>query len=284
MNPTADLLERGLRALEHDGRGLPSLYIALLVFGRVVPLSVLAPLFLLRPAPALVRAGVALSLSVALAPLAYAHVPVDLASTTPDLLRVALQLSVEVLRGALFAFAVALPLMSLEAAGQWLDALRGAQNGGGAGPVFGGQVTPLAALLGMLSVALFFAFGGHRVALSAFAMGLELVPVGSALPSEAWPKLAERSARWGAAALVLTVSVGAPSALALVLIELSMGLMGRTAPQLPLHFASMPLRAAVGLVGVLLTVSVLLPHLPALFMSGVDEASAVLPLTAPRAP
>jgi flagellar biosynthesis protein FliR len=80
----------------------------------------------------------------------------------------------------------------------------------------------------------------------------------------------------------VTVSVGAPAALALALMELTMGLMGRTAPQLPLHFAGMPLRAAVGLVGLLLTVSVLVPLLPDLFMSGVAEGSAALPLT--RAP
>ena len=42
----------------------------------------------------------------------------------------------------------------------------------------------------------------------------------------------------------------------------------------------MPLRAALGLVGLLLTLGVLVPHLPELFASGMDEARAVLPLTA----
>jgi type III secretory pathway component EscT len=213
-------------------------------------------------------------LTLALVPLAVTQLRAAF-----DPLALPVLLVIEVLRGTLFALAVALPLMALEGAGQWLDGLRGAQNGGGAGPVFGGQTTPLGALLGLLSVAFFFAFGGHRVALAAFAAGFELVPIGAPLPNEAWAVIAERSMRWVAAALALTVSVAAPAALALVLVELTLGLMGRTAPQIPLHFVGMPLRAALGVLGLLLTLGVLVPHLPQLFLSGVDEARAALPLT-----
>lgn len=275
MSPTAQLIGELLRPLGTSWGEADPLHVALLVFARVTPLTVLAPFFLLRPAPALVRAGVALTLTLALVPLALVHLRVAI-----DPLLLPLLLVVEVLRGALFAVAVALPLMALEGAGQWLDTLRGAQNGSSAGPVFGGQTTPLGALLGLLSVALFFTFGGHRVALTAFAAGLELVPIGAPFPGEAWAVIAERGMRWVAAALTLTVSVAAPAALGLVLMELTLGLMGRTAQQVPLHFAGMPLRAALGLVGLLLTLGVLVPHLPELFASGVDEARAVLPLTA----
>jgi flagellar biosynthetic protein FliR len=86
--------------------------------------------------------------------------------------------------------------------------------------------------------------------------------------------------RWVAAALSLTVAVAAPAALGLVLMELTLGLLGRTAQQIPLHFAGMPLRAALGLVGLLLTLGVLVPHLPELFASGIREARVALPLTA----
>ncbi len=275
MSPTAQLIDELLRPLATEWGEADPLHVALLVFARVTPLTVLAPFFLLRPAPALVRAGVALVLTLALLPLGLAHLRVAV-----DPLALPLLLVVEVLRGALFALAVALPLIAIEGAGQWLDALRGSQNGSLTGPLFGGQSTPLGTLLGLLSVALFFTFGGHRVALTAFAAGLELVPIGAPLPGDAWGVIAERGMRWVAAALALTVSVAAPAALALVLVELTLGLLGRTAPQIPLHFAGMPLRAALGLLGLLLTLGVLVPHLPELFASGIDQGSAVLPLTA----
>lgn len=275
MSPTAQLITELLRPIGVAWGDVDPLHVALLVLARVTPLTVLAPLFLLRPAPALVRAGVALVLTLALVPLGLAHLRVAI-----DPLALPLLLVVEVLRGALFAVAVALPLLAIEGAGQWLDALRGAQNGSSSGPLFGGQSTPLGTLLGLLSVALFFTFGGHRVALTAFAAGLELVPIGAPLPGEAWAAIAERGMRWVAAALALTVSVAAPAALALALMELTLGLLGRTAPQIPLHFAGMPLRAAVGVAGLLLTLGVLVPHLPELFASGIDEGTSVLPLTA----
>ncbi|MEZ4324615.1 MAG: flagellar biosynthetic protein FliR [Polyangiales bacterium] len=280
MNPTAALLEACLRALD-PGVSVPPLHVGLLVLARLTPLTILGPLFLLRPAPPLGRAGVALVSTLALSPLAAAHANASLPSDalTPDALSLVVSLAVEVLRGALFALAIALPVVALEGAGQWLDTLRGAQQGGGSGPIFGGHLTPLGTWLSLFAVALFFAFGGHRVALEAFAAGFELVPVGTPLAGDAWPALAERSMRWVAAALALTVSIGAPAALALVLTELGMGLLGRTAPQLPLHFASMPLRASVGVLGLLLTLGVLVPLLPELFTSGIDEARTSLPLT-----
>jgi hypothetical protein len=129
MSSVADVFAALLRALDVQGGAAPPLHVALLVLARVTPLTVLAPFFLLRPAPPLVRAGVALALSAALAPLAYAHARFAFAPHELPLL-----LGVEALRGALFAFAVALPIMALEGAGQWLDALRGAQHGGGSGP------------------------------------------------------------------------------------------------------------------------------------------------------
>ena len=56
MNPTAALLEACLRALD-PGVSVPPLHVGLLVLARLTPLTILGPLFLLRPAPPLGRAG-----------------------------------------------------------------------------------------------------------------------------------------------------------------------------------------------------------------------------------
>ena len=132
MSPTAQLIDELLRPLATEWGEADPLHVALLAIARVTPLTVLAPFFLLRPAPALVRAGVALVLTLALLPLGLAHLRVAV-----DPLALPLLLVVEVLRGALFALAVALPLIAIEGAGQWLDcaarrtgASRGRSSGG----------------------------------------------------------------------------------------------------------------------------------------------------------
>jgi len=65
--------------------------------------------------------------------------------------------------------------------------------------------------------------------------------------------------------LTLAVSFAAPALLALVVSDVALGLVARSAPQIPVHFAGMPLRSAVGIAALLLSLALLVPHLGELF-------------------
>jgi flagellar biosynthesis protein FliR len=60
---------------------------------------------------------------------------------------------------------------------------------------------------------------------------------------------------------------------AVVLVEATLGLMGRAAPALPVFFAGMPLRAAAGLGATLLALAVWLDELPGLFRRALELAA-----------
>ncbi|MFK7987332.1 MAG: flagellar biosynthetic protein FliR [Sandaracinaceae bacterium] len=236
-----------------------------LVAARVVPLAWLAPWLGWRGTAASVRVAVAVVLSMALTPLAL--------SVCPPLPAGVLTLSVmslrELLVGATFAVAVSVPLYALSWTGALVDRWRGSVSPAGPGP--------LATLHLAAGVVLFVSLGGHRLALAAFAATFSDLPPGSPADST----VALGVARVLADALVLSVALAAPTALAMVLVDVAMGLWGRIAPGLRAFLVALPLRAALGLAVALVSLSVALPRLAPVFASSIDAASDLVRPTSP---
>ena len=248
-----------------------------LVAARMAPLVLIAPWMAGRAAPALLRAAVVLALTVSLTPLALDHAP-----TIPDLPGIfALLMVREVLVGAVFAVTASLPLFALDWFGRLVDTWRGASMAEVLAPPTGERTSPLGDLQLMLGIAIFVSLGGHRLALEAFATGFVHVPVGQSSTASGLAVVALGTAQLVGQALAFAVALAAPAAVAIVLVEVALGLVARAAPQIPVFFAGMPLRAAVGLAAVLLTLSLVVDRLPDGFRGAIDAASR---LVAPLSP
>jgi type III secretory pathway component EscT len=246
------------------------LAVGALVAARLVPLALFAPFFALRASPTLLRTAVALALSVALEPLAAASAP-----ALPGALGLAALSLREALVGTLFAVAASLPLHALDWLGRLVDGWRGAGQGEVSTP--GGERTsPLGALTLLLGVAIFVTIGGHRLALAAFADGLTSSPVGAVSTVATVRAVALGGARLIADALTFAAALAAPAAVALVTVEVALGLVARATPQIPVFFAGMPLRAAVGLAAVLLSLSLVVERLPSAFRASIGAARGLV--------
>jgi type III secretion protein T len=251
--------------------------IGVLLAARVLPLVLVAPFLATRAAPVALRTGVGLVLVAALAPMAEAAAPPLPGGGAIPLLAVR-----EALLGATFAVAAAAPLHALDGAGRLIDGWRGASQGEVQAP--GGERTsPLGALYLTVGVALFVSSGGLRLAIAAFADGLRVGPLGPAAPtavasgtSGAALTVALGVARLVADALAFSFAVAAPAGVAVVVVDVGLGLLGRASPQIPTHFAGMPLRAAAGLGAALLGLSLVVDRLPAAFALAVTAASRLV--------
>lgn len=249
-----------------------ALSVGLLVAARLAPLTVLAPWLALRGAPPVLRAALILTLTAALFPIAAASAG-PLPSGVLPLGALALK---EALVGAVFAVVTALPLHALDWAGRLVDSWRGASLSEVIAPPTGERTSPLGDLYLMAGVVLFALLGGHRLAFAAFGEGLVVAPVGAVDVAAGAAGLLEGAARLSASALAFATALAAPAAVAIVLVELSLGLVGRSAPQLPLFFAGMPLRAAAGLAAALLGLAVLLGELPTAFGDAIEAAAGLV--------
>lgn len=229
------LAELGLGELASLPEGALGATLAI-VLARVAPLALIAPWMGGARAPWPLRLGLVGALALALLPAAIGVTP---PSTAPGLV---LALVREALVGGAFAVAISVPLFALEEAGAVIDRVRG------------GTGEALRTWYAMLGAALFFALGGHRVALVALAADLGRTPLGGALDG---PALALGTARIVTSALVLTAAFAAPAVALVLVTELALALWARASAGLEARLVAVPLRAVVALAAILLGLAML---------------------------
>ncbi len=207
-----------------------------LVAARLLPALWMIPALGGGRVPVPARLALALVLGWALRP--------DMApaiATGPLLLHLGLELSL----GCVLAVAASAVFFGARMAGEWVDAM--SQRPGGAFIVLEGEaMSPLGTLELLLACGLFFACGGPELFLEQFRESLRRLPPGE------WPSPADVAAaarlvlQAGAGALRVGAALAFPAAGALWLLEGVLAFAGRAAPQLPVYFVGMPLRAVLG--------------------------------------
>lgn len=265
-------MERLVEWLGGEDAIVRAISVGALVAARVAPLTILAPWLSMRATPPVLRAAIILGLTAVLVPLALESAP----AIPPNGLGVAMLAAREVLIGATFALATALPPYALDWAGRLVDTWRGASLAEVINPHTGERTSPVGDLYLLMGVVLFLLLGGHRIALAAFAHGLRAVPVGSAAVGAGLEQVALGAARLAGSALAFAAALAAPAAAAIVLVEVALGLVARAAPQIPVFFAGMPLRAAVGIAATLLGLSILVGELPPAYRDAIDAAGRLI--------
>lgn len=211
---------------------------------RAVPLVWLVPAFGGPTLPAQVRLGIGLGLALLCYPMLVGHVPAGGALVW------LLLLGREVMVGVTLGFVVSCMFRAVESAGRLTDILRGANMAEVIAPLSEGRTSPLGSLLMLLAVVIFLEIGGLNYLITALARTYEALPVGSSL--------ANLNRGWAVAAVTASakliesaVGLAAPAIVALLLVDVTLGILGRVAPQVPLFFVGMPLKALLG-VGVVL--------------------------------
>lgn len=239
-----------------------------LVATRIFALLTFVPVFGVRSLPPPLRVALAVVLAVVLTPAVAAG-----ALPSSPVAIVAL-VAKEVLVGAVLGFVVALAFATLDMAGRLVDATRGATLAEVIDPLSGERTSPLAELHVQVGLLTFLALGGQRALIVALARSYETVPLAT-FPGAArgLAPLAGGAIRLSADALAVALVVAAPALVALYLSEIALGLVGRAAPQVGVFFVGMPLRAAVGLLAVLLALAVMTPALAELFGAALHAAS-----------
>jgi len=232
-----------------------------LVLARVSPLVVLVP-FLGGPTiSASVRTVAALAVALAVLPAAMAAPPPEVDAGLFLLLMLK-----EATVGTCLGLLAAVAFHTLAMAGELIDLSRGVSMSQVQGFATGEEQSPLASLQLQLGVVLFLLMGGHRAFLAAVAGSYEAIPLGELPFATAGAReVALLSARLVGGAIAAALMLAAPAVAAIVVTDLAMGLLGRTAPQLGTYFMALPLRAAVGLALALLAMSLVMGEMaPAL--------------------
>jgi flagellar biosynthesis protein FliR len=224
-----------------------------LVAARVLGLSLTAPALAVPELDWRFRLVLAFLLSAVLIPVLGPMIapPLDLSSTGWALL-------MEVLTGGIIGWSAALIIAGARLAGDLVAAQAGLSTASLFDPETGEEMTVLGRLYGWIALAVFLALDGPLVLVCALVESYRAIPAGRLLISQETAELA--FAQIGRA-LELSLRAAAPPALALTLAGVVLGWLSRAAPSLPFVALALPIRTALGVALVILSLATLVTTL-----------------------
>ncbi|ENG1097192.1 type III secretion system export apparatus subunit SctT [Yersinia enterocolitica] len=174
-------------------------------------------------------------------------------------------LCIELMVGVMIGFVAALPFWAIDMAGFLIDTLRGATMSTLFNPSMGMESSIFGVLFTQILTVLFLISGGFNLVLTALYSSYEILPAGNGIqPTSAilhflqseWQLMYE-----------LCLSFALPAMLVMVLADLSLGLINRSSQQLNVFFLAMPIKSALALLLLLISLPYALHH----YLVGINQ-------------
>jgi len=243
-------------------------------FLRVLGILLADPLFGNRMTPLAAKVGLAIFVTLLLAPVLPPMPRVEPASAQGVLIAVQ-----QLVIGLGMGFAVRIALTAAETAGQ----LAGLQMGLGFAVFFDPQSSAQTAVvgqfLGLFAILIFLSINGHFVVLSALTESFHLLPVQlGPVDALGWRTLVE----WGGVIFSAGVLISLPVVGALLIANVAVGVMSRAAPQLNVFAIGFPITLVTGFIALYLAVPYIGPALAGLFEQAMFAVGRLLQDLAPR--
>jgi flagellar biosynthetic protein FliR len=212
-----------------------------LVLGRVGAAMTLLPGLGEADALTMVRAGIALGVTVLLLPGIAPLVP----PVPVGLLPAAGMIASEVVTGLWLGWLARVLVLALPMTGQFLSYMLGVSNVLQIDAEMGAQVTVLARLFSLVAPVALMVSGLYALPLAALAGSYRLIAPGALLPSGDTAAVAVSAV---AQAFELALRLASPFILASIVWHVAVGLLARLVPRVQVYFASMPGQILGGLV------------------------------------
>ena len=227
---------------------------------RVLAVLAAAPVLGQTRIPVRIRIGLAIGITLVLAPTL--PTPPAIAPTSAaGMLILATQLVI----GLAIGFVLRLVFTAVEMAGD----LIGLQMGLGFAMFYDPanvQHTPIIGqFMGLLATLAFLAINGHLMVISALADSFRALPIAA---SPLGANLFEALSRHGAIVFVAGLQLALPLIVTMLVVNLALGVLTRAAPQLNIFAVGFPLTIAIGFGALILT----LPYFGPLFERTLDQA------------
>lgn len=228
---------------------------------RISTFVMAAPVFGTQSLPRRVRLMFALGLTVVVAPL-HAGPPPAVEVLSPAGLGLAFE---QVLIGAMLGLVLRMVFLALEFAGQIVAQQMGLGFAAMVDPVSGAQVPVIGQLYVILATLMFFAFDAHLKLIELIADSFSLMPPGAGFPTRAaLAFIIDWTGQMLGAGLLLMM----PAVASLLIVNLSFGVIARSAPQFNIFAIGFPIMILFGVVVMLLTITLLDGQIERLFGDG----------------
>ena len=219
--------------------GAEKLQIFLLVLLRAGGMFILAPVLGHRSIPPMIKAGFSIMLAVMLIPVASQTVIPEIESIWQLALFGAKEMLIGVIIGAFFS----LLFIGIRVAGNIIGYQIGLIMASILDPNSQTEFSMVSEFYFVLGVLIFLAIDGHHVIISALADSYRMVPVGTFNFASS---IGEMLIRFTSYAFVLAIKIGAPVMITLFIMEVALGIVARTVPQMNIFLVGIPLKIGFG--------------------------------------
>ena len=239
---------------------------------RILGLIVTAPVFGNLSIPARVKVMFGIMVTLIIAPTVPA-----LPATDPMSLPGFLILLQQFVIGLAMGFAMRIAFSAVEMAGEAIGLTMGFGFATFFDPQTRARSSAISQFLSLLTLLLFVVTNAHLMLLSVLAESFSTLPI-SALPfgGQGFRQLAN----WGAVIFATGLQLALPVLAVLLLTNIALGVLTRTAPQLNLFGIGFPITVGAGFIMILLALPFLATPLNRLFMEGLDVIRQIAAATA----
>jgi flagellar biosynthetic protein FliR len=231
-----------------------------LSIARLLPIFFLVPYLGGKNVPAPAKLGLVLSFALILSPTTSAEVAAEAALlSTVDLVLLAIK---EALVGTVIAFLAALVFYAVQMGGSLIDTVRGQTMATALSPTLPERSSHTSAFTVFLLIVVFLAIDGHHLLIRALAESFEMIPI-TRFPAIAGTINAMFFAvvRLTGEFFVIGLAFALPVLATVLLVDLALGIINRTAPEIHLFFLGMPVKAMVGIIVLLIALSTIVDML-----------------------
>ena len=231
-------------------------------FVRVLALMSAAPLFSHASVPYPVRIGLSLLITLVIAPMLPAAAFVSPFSALGVMLVIT-----QVLIGVAIGLTMQIVFAAVELAGDLIGLQMGLSFAGFIDPQNAEQAPLIGSFLSITLMLLFLSLNGHLALIAALRGSFDTLPLAGA----AWRGIdAARIVEAGTGMFATGLSLALPIVGALLLVNLALGILSRTAPQLNLFAVGFPVTLLVGMLMLLLAAPFALPALQGVLEKGLS--------------
>lgn len=229
-------------------------------FFRISAMIMMVPLLTMTGVPWMFRIGMALALTIIIVPMMPPIEAIDPVSAQGFLVTAS-----QILIGLAMGFFIRIVFSAIETGGGMIGMSMGLGYAQMNDPVNGVAVPVISQLYTVMATLLFFALNGHLVLIEVLASSFHVIPVSATAISEGgiWLMLT-----WAGWIFKGAVVIALPALAALLLVNISFGVMMRAAPQLNIFAVGFPVTLMLGFIFMLAS----LPMFSPMFADLLDSA------------
>ena len=231
----------------------------LLAMTRILAIMIQVPVLGGNTIPTQVRIALGVVLTAILIPWQ----PLSASADALPILGLAMAIGRELLIGTLTGFAATLTFNVLQITAEMISLGSGFSAGRILNPTLGDSGSAINNFFVIVAVLMFLVMNGHHMVIIAMQRTFTLLPVNKPLPELAGDKLILLSSQL----IGSGIQISLPVVGALLMADLTLGLLSRVAPQIQVFFLGLPMKIGLTFIGISLFLMVVMPILSEMFQS-----------------